>query len=108
MDDRLTLAGSAFGSASLVWVLYDQVLPFAGTLGFLICWYIAFLAFYVALTAMSHPGPMVLDRLAQAVITGAAVVVGLALVFTIVYTFVRGWRPLVHLNFYTKDMGGVQ
>jgi phosphate transport system permease protein len=108
LDDRLTLAGSAFGSASLVWVLYDQVLPFAGVLGFLICWYVAFLAFYVALTAMAHPGPMVLDRLAQAVITGGAAIVGLALVFTIVYTFFRGWRPLVHLNFYTKDMGGVQ
>jgi len=108
LDDRLTLAGSAFGSASLVWVLYDQVLPFAGVIGFLICWYVVFLAFYIALTAMAHPMPLVLDRLAQAVITGGAAIVGLALVFTILYTFVRGWRPLVHLNFYTKDMGGVQ
>src|SRR5665213_4634741 len=30
LDDRLTLAGAAFGSASLVWVLYNQVLPVAG------------------------------------------------------------------------------
>ena len=108
LDDRLSLAGAAFGSASLVWVLYDQVLPFAGVLGFLVCWYIAFLAFYAALTAMAHPRPLVVDRLAKAVITGGAAIVGLALIFTILYTFIRGWRPLVHLNFYTKDMGGVQ
>jgi phosphate transport system permease protein len=108
LEDKLTLAGAAFGSLGLVWVLFEQVLPFSGPLGFAICWYIAFLGFYLGLTAMAHPRPVVIDRLAQAGITGGAAIVGFALVATVLYTFVRGWRPLIHLNFYTRDMASVQ
>lgn len=108
LDDRLALLGAAVGSFSLVWVLYERVLPFSGLLGFVLCWYAAFLGLYAKLTAMSHPRPIVIDRVAQAVVAGGAAVVGIALLATVVFTFARGWRPLIHLGFYTHDMGGVQ
>jgi phosphate transport system permease protein len=107
LDDRLTLVGAAAGSLTLVWLLYERVLPFSGVVGFTICWYLAFVGFFTGLTAMAHPRPIVIDRLAQAVIAGGAAAVGFALLATVLFTFVRGWRPLTEFNFYTKDMNGV-
>lgn len=108
VDDRLALIGAAVGSLSLVWILYERLLPFSGAVGFVVCWYFLFLLFYVTLTMMAHPRPIAVDRIAQVVITGAAALVGMVLASTVLFTFARGWRPLVHWNFYTKDMGGVQ
>ncbi len=39
-DYWLALGGSLVGSAGLVWLLYEQMLPFSGTIGFLICWFV--------------------------------------------------------------------
>jgi phosphate transport system permease protein len=108
MDDWISTIGSALGSLGLVWVLYEKILPFSGTLGFLICWYVAFLAMYGGVSALSHPRPVVVDRLASALVHGAAVVVGLALLVSVSYPFVRGFQALRHLNFYTSDMSGVR
>jgi phosphate transport system permease protein len=43
------------------------------------------------------------DRLSAVVVQSLAVLVFAALVFVILYTFIRGWPALVHLNFYTQD-----
>jgi phosphate transport system permease protein len=51
---------------------------------------------------------VVFDRLASAVVHGAAVLVGGALVAAVSYPFIRGWSALVHWNFYTTDMSGVR
>jgi phosphate transport system permease protein len=34
-------------------------------------------------------------------------VVAAAVVSAIVFVVSRGWRPLLHLNFWTRDMSGV-
>jgi len=47
------------------------------------------------------------DRLAAAVLTAGAAIVGAALVSAMVFVVMRGWRPLLHLNFYLDDMSGV-
>ena len=108
LDDTLSLIGAAVGALALVWLLYERILPLQGVLGFVICWYLAFLALYTAITAMANPGPVVADRLATAVIHGGAAIVGIALLSTVVYTFFRGAPTLWHLNMYTSDMGGVR
>ena len=107
-DDRFSFAGCFVGSGALVWVVYDRLLPFSGTFGFIVCWYFAFLAIYVAVTAMSQPRPIVVDKLAGAVIQGGALVVFFAVLSTIFYTFVEGRHALIHLNFYTQTMNGVE
>ncbi|HTW21300.1 MAG TPA: phosphate ABC transporter permease PstA [Mycobacteriales bacterium] len=107
VDDVMSVVGSAVGALGVVWIIFYRLLPLSGALGFVICWYTVFLALYTGVTAMSHPRTAVVDRLARALITGAAGIVGLALVFTIVFTFVRGRHALLHLNFYTKDASGV-
>jgi phosphate transport system permease protein len=108
VDDVASLIGSGLGSLALVWVLYERLLAFSGGLGFIICWYFAFLVLYAVVTAMSHPRPVVVDRLMGAVVYGGAAVVGLALVTTLVFIFAKGWPALHHLNFYIKDMSGVR
>jgi phosphate transport system permease protein len=107
-DDRLALWGSLAGSLGLVFVTYDRLLPFSGPVGFFVCWYVAFLLCYAAVSAMAHPRQIVLDRLVAAMIHGGAGIVFGAVLTTIVYTFFRGWDGYTHLNFFTQTMAGVQ
>jgi phosphate transport system permease protein len=90
LDDILSLAGSAIGAFGLDWVLYQNILPVHGILGFVICWYLAFLLLYGVVTAMDNPRPVVTDRLAAAAVHCGAFLVGLALVSAVVFIFVRG------------------
>jgi phosphate transport system permease protein len=83
------------------------VLQWSGTLGFILCAWAVFVGLYAGVSTMSHPGPIVKDRIAAAVVTSAAVLIGFALSTVIVSTFWKGWPALHHLNFYTKDMAGV-
>jgi phosphate transport system permease protein len=107
-DDLASAVGAAAGSLAVVWLVYERLLALAGVLGFVVCWYLAFLVLYAVLTAFTHPRTAVVDRLMSAVVHGAALVVGTALVTTIGFVFVKGWPALVHVNFYTHDMSGVR
>jgi phosphate transport system permease protein len=107
LDDKLGLGGSALGSLCLVWVLYEQVLPTSGVAGFFLCWYLAFMGLYAGVTALSQPLPIVLDRMASALVQGAAALVGFALLTTLVFVFVKGFPAYRHVNFFTHDMAGV-
>ncbi len=107
-DDTLSFVGAFFGSFALMWVLYYQVLPFTGRVGFVILWFFAFLAMYAGVTAMGNPGQVVIDRTIAAIVRMGALLVLVALVSAIVFTFIRGWPALVHPNFYYQDMAGVR
>ena len=107
-DDLASLAGAAAGSLALVWVLYERVFTLSGTLGFIVSWYLGFLALYATVTAARNPRPLVVDRIMAAVVAGGAAVIGIALATTIGFVFVRGWPALKHLNFYVKDFGGIR
>jgi phosphate transport system permease protein len=106
-DDVLCLLGSATASLAVVWLLFEQLLAWSGTLGFVVCWYFAFLGMYAAVTGLSHPPTVVLDRVAATWIHAGAVIVALGLGTATVYTFVKGAPALTHLNFFTQDMAGV-
>src|SRR5262245_23933113 len=107
LDDVLSVVGSVLGSFAGTWVVYVQLLPLSGVLGFVICWFVAFLVMYASVCALSHPRPIVVSKLMTVVMTSAAVLVGLALGTVIVYTVAKGVEALVHLNFFTRDMAGV-
>ena len=102
-DYWLTLAGSLIGSLGLVWLFYTQILPFSGVVGFVISWYVVYIAMFATVTAMVHSAPIVRDRLWTAIITGAAGLVGFALVSTIVYIVIKGWPALHHVNFFIQS-----
>ena len=54
-DDWLALAGSLVGSGGLVWLLYEQLLPFSGKAGFVISWFVVYVAMFAAVSALAHP-----------------------------------------------------
>jgi phosphate transport system permease protein len=107
LDDYMSLLGAGAASLALTWLLYVQILPTSGVLGFVLFWYVTFLVLYALVTSYSHSRPIVIDRLAAAVVAGGAGVVGFALLTTLVYTFGKGWPAYHHLNFFTQDMAGV-
>jgi phosphate transport system permease protein len=108
LDDKLSVAGAGLGSFALVWILYQWILPLHGPVGFVICWYLAFLALYAAVTSAGNPRVVVVDRLAAAVVTGGAALIAAALVSAVAFTFLRGHQALPHPNLYASDMAGVR
>ncbi len=107
VDDWLSLVGAVISSLAVVTIGYEHILDGSGTLGFIVCWYVAFIAIYASLVALSNPRQIVVERLVTSTLYLAAAVVILALGSTVIYTFAKGWHALVHLNFYTQDMSGV-
>jgi phosphate transport system permease protein len=106
-EDWWSLVGALASSFALVMVGYEHILDFSGLLGFLLCWYLVFLLVYGTLVSISNPRPLVVERLVAATLYVAATVVIGALGTTVVYTFVKGWSAVAHLNFFTHDMAGV-
>jgi phosphate transport system permease protein len=104
LDDVLAAVGAAVGSLSLVWLIYENLLPTAGKLGFVVCWYFAYLLLYTAVSALRHPGVVIADRVASVVIHGLAALLGLGLVLVVGFTFWRGAEALLHPNFFTTDL----
>jgi phosphate transport system permease protein len=107
LDHTASLVATGLGSLAGVWVVYEQLLAASGTLGFLLCWYVAFLLLYAGTSALGNPRAEVVDRVWAAVVWGAAAVVGMALATTVFYTFQQGWPAIVHSGFFTQDMAGV-
>jgi phosphate transport system permease protein len=107
-EDRLALVGAAIGSLATTWLLYAQILPFSGKIGFVVSWYVVFVAFYAGLTALSRPWSVVADRIVSCFVVAAPTLVGAALLSTVVVTVAKGLPALVHLNFFTSDMAGVR
>ncbi|MFL6157152.1 MAG: phosphate ABC transporter permease PstA [Marmoricola sp.] len=107
-EDDLTLVGSVTGALGATWLLYEQVLPFSGKLGFFVCWYLVFLVFYAGLTAINRPRAVVVDRVMTSLVIAAPSVVALALGSTVITTLAKGLPALAHPNFFTSDMAGVR
>lgn len=89
---------------SLTWVLYSRILPTEGTLGFIVCWWLAFTAFYTLITGLRRGRVVLADRFAVIVAHSAAGLVGIALTSVIGYTLYRGAAALTHKNFFTTDL----
>jgi phosphate transport system permease protein len=107
-DDDRTLIGAGLASLGTTWLLYEQLLPLSGKVGFVICWYVVFVAFYAGLTAATRPRAVVVDRVITTAVIGAPLLVGVALASMIVFTVAKGLAALLHVNFYTHDMSGVR
>lgn len=102
-DDVLSTVGAVISSFALTWVVYYDLLPVSGGLGFILAWCCCFLLLYGGVTSLSHPRPVVVDRVMAAVVTLAAVLVTFALVTVIWYTIWNGRHVLPHLSFFTQD-----
>ena len=106
-EESFTLLGTWVGALATAWLVTQRLLPLDGWTWLILAWLVLGLVLTVVTGAMAGRRVDVADRVAAAVITSGAVVVGGALVSTIGFVIVRGWEPLLHLNFFTDDMSGV-
>ncbi|MET8622474.1 phosphate ABC transporter permease PstA [Kitasatospora sp. NPDC004669] len=103
-EDVFTVAGSLVGSLALNWMLYERVLPFSGVFGFLVCWYVLFLAGYFTLGRLQWGRLMVRDRLVSVVAWSSGLLVVALIGDQIGYVASRGYEAAQHLNFFTESM----
>ncbi|MEQ7847571.1 phosphate ABC transporter permease PstA [Nocardioides kribbensis] len=95
---------SGLGAA---WLVTQRLLPLTGLPWFLIAWFVAGVLLSAVVTAMTTGVTDMRDRVAESVVTGAALLVGAALLSTVLFVVLEGWRPLTHLNFFVDDMSGI-
>ena len=103
LPDVVSILGALLAAVASTGLLWFEISPFSGILGaVVVCWFL-FVLYYAVLISFDENRMTVRDRLSAVVVQSLAILVGAALVFVIVYTFISGWSALVHLNFYTQD-----
>ncbi|MFE6284892.1 phosphate ABC transporter permease PstA [Streptomyces sp. NPDC057877] len=102
--DVYAMLGAGAAALAVTLVIYERLLPFNGTLGFVVIAAVLFLGTYALLVSFDEDGPAVRDRVAAGIIRGIGLVMLASLVFAVVYTFYEGREALPHLNFYTQSM----
>jgi phosphate transport system permease protein len=102
--DVLALVGALAAAFSTTGLLWTELAPFSGVIGYIVVTWGLFVLFYAVLTSFDQDGPAVRDRVVSVVVISLGSLVVIALGFVIVYTFAQGWRALVHANFYTQDL----
>jgi phosphate transport system permease protein len=97
------LIGVALAALSITWLVYEQLTPLNGGLGFAVCWYAVFLALYWIVERQRHDKVAARDRVIGAVVSslGLIVVGALALIFG--YVIYRGIGAL-RTTFFIKDL----
>jgi phosphate transport system permease protein len=94
--------GAALSSLALTWLVYEQLTPLSGGLGFFVSWFVVFLLIYSTLVRQRF-GPLAArDRIVQAIINAIGGIILLALVLLIVYVVFRG-APFLRTTFFYKD-----
>ena len=103
-EGTLTVCGSALAALALDWVLYEHVLPFTGVLGFWICWYLLFLAFYAAIGSFQWDGRAIRDRMVSVALTTAGLLTTALVIDQVAYTMIRGSTVVKYSSFFTSSM----
>jgi phosphate transport system permease protein len=103
-SDTFGIVGSAVAALSLTAWLMTQLLIFDGVVPFIGFAYLFFVVFYGIVTRFDESGMVVRDRLVAVLIHSLAILLFLALIVVVVFTFVKGVPALLHLNFFTSDM----
>jgi len=103
-SDLLALGGSVAASLSLVTLLFTQLAPLSGPVGFVVLSYVTFLGIYALLISFDESGPVVRDRIVAAVVHSLAFLLLAALLVIVAFTAYRGIKALVHINFFTQDL----
>jgi phosphate transport system permease protein len=103
-DDVRNLIGAAITSLTVTMLLFGQVAPFSGAIGFSVVAFAVFIAAYATLVYLVEDGPAVPDKVMTALFYSAAFITFSALAFVILSTLWKGLDALLHINFFTQDM----
>ncbi|MER5471371.1 phosphate ABC transporter permease PstA [Streptomyces sp. NPDC002685] len=100
----LSLCGAAASGFCVTVLLFGQLAPFSGGLGFTVTAYLVFLAIYAVLTGLDEDGQAVRDRVMTVVLWTTATLLFSGLFLVVGFTAWRGREALPHRNFFTEDM----
>ncbi|MGW1879378.1 phosphate ABC transporter permease PstA [Streptomyces sp. NPDC001975] len=100
----LSLFGAAASGLCTAILLFGELAPFSGGLGFFVTAYLSFLGIYAVLTGLEEDGQAVRDRVMTVVLWTAGGLMFLALAMVVGFTAWRGREALPHGNFFTQDM----
>ncbi|MBA2607709.1 MAG: phosphate ABC transporter permease PstA [Actinobacteria bacterium] len=98
------MGGAALCALSVSLLLFGQIAPLSGVLGFVLLTYAVFLLVYAVLISFSETRPVVVDKVMSVLLFTAAATAILVLGSVIIFVLLRGRAALVHTNFYTQDM----
>ncbi len=104
--DGLELAGALTGSFAATWLVYEELTPLTGGLGFFVCWTATFFAIYWLMVRQRLGKLQARDRLAAALVTVIGLVLVVSLIQILAYVIGKGYHAL-RPTFFTKDQFGV-
>lgn len=110
LKDVMAVIGALVAGAATAGVLWQEISPFSGVIGYVIVAWCLFVLYYALLVSFDEDRPTVRDRVAAVVVQSLAVLVFAALLWIVAYTVFKAFPALRHLNFYTQDAanGGSQ
>ena len=101
--DILILVFAALSSLALVWVVFYQLTLLSGAFGFLVCWYLVFLALTWFATAQVVERQVAFDRIIAILVTSAALLAMGLVVFIVVWVAAKA-IPSIHWGtLFSKD-----
>jgi phosphate transport system permease protein len=102
-SDAGVFLGAAAASLALTWLFYVEFAPVSGSIGFVICWFVAFvLMYWVAMRELE--GPLIAaDKTVAVVIGSIAIGLLIPLGAILLYVVVKGYHALT-VHFFTRDM----
>ena len=106
-EQRFEVVGCWVAAVALAWLVCGRLLPWHGAIAFTVVTLVVGVALLAVITSIDSGWPEVVDRVVTTVITVAALLVGAALLSTVLFIFAKGWKPLLHLNTFFDDMRGV-
>ncbi|MET0930876.1 MAG: phosphate ABC transporter permease PstA [Aeromicrobium sp.] len=106
-EQRFEIIGCWFAALALAWLVCGRLLPWHGTLVFVLVTFVLGIVLITVITALDSGWPEVTDRIVSTVVHSTALLVGFALASTIIFVLVQGIGALMHVNMFTDDMSGV-
>ncbi|QEO09482.1 phosphate ABC transporter permease PstA [Protaetiibacter larvae] len=103
-DERFDVLGAAAAGLATASLLFGWITPLTGVIGWIVVSYLAFLGYYVVLTALTGDRQTIADRVVTVLLISAGAVLFVALVFIVLYSLLGGTNAFWHLNFFTTDM----
>ncbi|WP_436494454.1 phosphate ABC transporter permease PstA [Actinokineospora sp. HUAS TT18] len=102
--DVVSAFGAGVAAIALTGLLFDQIAPFSGVVGFIAIAYPLFIGLYALLISLEDRAIAVCDKVVSAIVHSVAALALGALLVIVVYPFWAGWSALLRWNFYTEDM----
>ncbi len=106
-EQRFEVVGCWFAALALSWLVCSRLMPWDGVLIYTVVTIVIGISLLAIITALDSGTPEVIDRIVTTVVTLAALLIGVAVLSTVLFIFYNGYKPLLHLNTYFDDMAGV-